>query len=183
MPRGKTTLPFATWMRFKQPFCLKGGRDRIVEIVLSNIMEDNKNKLEHDVLHMLLSGGDPILSIIRRQLDNAVPIRTELSGMGFFTYFEVSERAPRIPGSPSFSFGDVIGEIEGLERGVGFHLFIDKGVMTMLEGYTYDEPWPHKVGNFELKYISGNARDLSALKEAPEWPCLTPDRTEIRPVQ
>jgi hypothetical protein len=32
-------------------------------------------------------------------------------------------------------FGDVLAEIEGLKPGAGFALFIDDGLITMLEGY------------------------------------------------
>jgi hypothetical protein len=39
----------------------------------------------------------------------------------------------------------VIARMEGLEHGAGFMLFIDDGVLVMLEGYTYDEPWPQRM--------------------------------------
>lgn len=36
--------------------------------------------------------------------------------------------------------------------GVGFLLYVDDGLITMLEGYTYGEPWPQPVGEFSLSY-------------------------------
>jgi hypothetical protein len=41
-----------------------------------------------------------------------------------------------------FHIGDVSGELEGLANGAGFVLFIRDGRLKMLEGFTFDEPWP-----------------------------------------
>lgn len=40
----------------------------------------------------------------------------------------------------------------GLRYGVDFMLYVDDGVITMLEGFTVngDEPWPSKILNFRL---------------------------------
>jgi hypothetical protein len=35
----------------------------------------------------------------------------------------------------------------------------------MLEGYTYDEPWPQEISEFELTYRGGEQRDLEALRK------------------
>jgi hypothetical protein len=34
----------------------------------------------------------------------------------------------------------------------------------LLEGYTYDEPWPQEITRFELRYDRGEARDLHRLR-------------------
>ena len=39
-----------------------------------------------------------------------------------------------------------------LAHGAGFVLFIRGGRLSMLEGYTYDEPWPDQVRGFSLRY-------------------------------
>ncbi len=62
-------------------------------------------------------------------------------------------------------FGDVIGDIPGLASGAGFLLYIKNGVLDMLEGYSYDEPWPESINSFNLKYMNGERRDWVALKE------------------
>src|SRR5436305_953785 len=113
-------------------------------------MQDRMDQLEHHVLQMLLEGDDPLLAILRNQLEIATRAPREDSGVGFFTHFEVPEQAPRVPGKPSMQFGDVIAEMEGLRYGAGFVLFIKNGVLTMLEGYTYDEPWPETISRYEL---------------------------------
>lgn len=126
--------------------------------------------LEQQVLQMLLAGDDPVLSILRRQLEIAQRAPREYSGVGFFTHFRVPLEAPRLPGGPSFRFGDVIAEMDGLEHGAAFVLFVDGGVLTMLEGYTYDESWQQPVSSINLKYINGKTRDFALLRATPGWP-------------
>ena|SRR5579875_4153130 len=142
-------------------------------------MENNVGPLEEQVLQMLLAGDDPVLITLRCQLKLAKRRSREYTGVGFFTHFDVPKEAPQFSGNPSIKFGDVIAEMDGLQRGAGFLLFIQNGVLSMLEGYTYEEPWPQKVARFELRYTSGTARDLSALRKTIGWP----DREEKTEMQ
>lgn len=136
----------------------------------SDTMENDLDQLEQKVLQLLLAGDDPILVTLRSQLELAKRRPREVTGVGFFTHFDVPKEAPRLPGNPKIRFGDVIAEIDGLQNGAGFLLFIDNGVLSMLEAYTYDEPWPLKFVGFELRYTSGKARDLTALRKTTGWP-------------
>jgi len=34
----------------------------------------------------------------------------------------------------------------------------------MLEGYSYDDPWPSTIDCFNLKYVKGEQRDLAVLR-------------------
>lgn len=58
---------------------------------------------------------------------------------------------------------DVDAEIEGLKHGAGFILLVSEGYLDQLEGYSYDEPWPKQIGQFEVRYQTGGERDLAAL--------------------
>jgi hypothetical protein len=133
-------------------------------------MAEPIERLENDVLQLLLRGDDPVLAVLQRQLELASRKPRELSGVGFFTDFDVPDHAPRISGNPSIRFGDVFAEVEGLARGVGFLLFVDSRVITMLEAYTFDELWPDEMRHYALKYTSGETRDLPALRQTPGWP-------------
>jgi hypothetical protein len=133
-------------------------------------MADNMQQFTQQVLQMLLAGDDPVLAILRSQLEVAKRRPPEYTGVGFFIDFDVPQEATRLPGNPSFAFGDVIAEMEGLQHGAGFELFIEDGTLAMLEGYTYDEPWPEKVSTYKLQYIGGETRDLTALRRTPGWP-------------
>jgi len=133
-------------------------------------MEDRMEQLEHDVLRMFMEGDDPVLDALRRQLRLAKRKSRQMSGVGFFSYFDVPEEAPRLPGKASIRFADVAAEMDGLQYGAGFVLFIDNGVLTMLEGATFDEPWPQIISTYKLKYMNGMDRDLAALRSTPGWP-------------
>jgi hypothetical protein len=133
-------------------------------------MKRTFEKLEDEVLNFLFDGNDPVLKALRDQRSAIVSMREQLTGSGFYLEFQLAEDAISIPGKPSFRFGDVDAKIEGVDNGAGFVVFIENGIITMLEGYTYDEPWPDNISNYELSYDSGNIRDLSALQNTPGWP-------------
>jgi hypothetical protein len=122
----------------------------------------NLTTLEQKVMQALLDGDDDVLSILREQLKATVVFKREMTGMGFYTTFEVSANVPHV-GDRSFKFGDVVANIPGLNHGAGFLLYIKSGELHMLEGYSYDEPWPQETSEFKLNYISGCQRDMDAL--------------------
>lgn len=105
-------------------------------------LNDNLEQLENDVLQLLLKGEEATLETLRSQLHSAERVHREKTGCGFFLHFNVAADAPRLPNRVSLRFGDVSAELEGLRHGAGFVLFIDDGLLTMLEGFTYDEQCP-----------------------------------------
>jgi hypothetical protein len=123
------------------------------------------NKLERRVLEVLLSNGHPMLSLLRQQAENAEVISRELTGHGFFAQFRVPTEL-RLAGNPSFQLTDVIGSAQNVKNGVGFVLFVKSGVLSMLEGFTYNEPWPDHLQELKLEY-SNKDRDFSGLPPLP----------------
>lgn len=119
---------------------------------------------ERDVLRVLLSGDDAGLEILRLQCDSAHVVSREYTGHGFFTGITTAADVPRLPYRGSVRFGDIGAALAGLEHGAGFLLFIDDGLITMLEGYSYDEPWPDSPEQFDLFYLEGE-RDLEAVRK------------------
>jgi hypothetical protein len=120
-------------------------------------------KLEERVMQMLLDGDNDVLANLRKQLGACKVVKREMTGVGFFTKFEVPAHVPKAT-QTSFELGDVNGALEGTEHGVGFVLFVKAGTLEMLEGYTYDEPWPERIEGFGLSYDKGQ-RDWDALKK------------------
>jgi len=116
------------------------------------------NDLEQAVLDKLLSGDHPVLAALRAQAAKARLIKRECTGVGDFCYFKVPAEAPILKGD--FVIDDINAELEGLAHGAGFQIFITDGRLDVLEGYTYDEPWPQEVGKFTLTYLS-EPRNLS----------------------
>ncbi|MBO0732942.1 MAG: hypothetical protein J2P49_01195 [Methylocapsa sp.] len=112
--------------------------------------------LEKAVLEKLLDGKSEIFQILLRQYRASAVIKREMTGAGFFTYLSVPREIPPLPGSPSFSFGDVNADLTRLKQGAGFLLTINRGYLYDLEGYSYEEPWPHEFELVRLFY-DGNA--------------------------
>lgn len=111
---------------------------------------------------MLLAGEGPSFAVLREQLRRSRVARRELTGAGFFTYLDGPAEAPRLAThARQHTVSGVFADIEGLEHGAGFILFIVDGLLDNLEGFSYDEPWPPEIGAFSLKYT---AEDGPALK-------------------
>lgn len=126
-------------------------------------MNKELDELEKKVMEMLLRDDDPVLEVLYHQYQVCTVHKREFTGAGFFTDFSIPKVVQRV-GKKSFAFGDVIADIESLKHGAGFVLFIEDGLLSMLEGYTYDEPWPREIKNFQLSYINGK-RDLYSLRK------------------
>ncbi len=120
-------------------------------------------KLERAVLEKLLGGTSETFRILRGQLGSLRVIDRELTGVGFLTNFAIGGEAEKLPGGPSFRFGDVVADLDGLKHGAGFDLLVEDGRLRMLEGYSFDEPWPDNADNFTLRYDSGADRDEAAV--------------------
>jgi hypothetical protein len=120
-------------------------------------------ELESQVLHELLRGEVEELKILQHQLKLSKVQSRRMTGVGFFTDFSVPPEAPRLPDLQSFELGDVDGYASNVKHGVGFLLFVRAGQLNMLEGYTYDEPWPDEVNNLSLHYRDG-VRNIEALR-------------------
>ena len=84
-----------------------------------------------------------------QQYDTAKIVSREFTGCGFFTDFSISNETLALPGNGNIELG-CLGELEGVEHGVGFILFVRNGIITVLEGFVYTGAWPEVIGNFQL---------------------------------
>ncbi len=119
--------------------------------------------LERAVLEKLLLGNCPELALLREQSDHLTVNSREMTGVGFCTDFSCPPEIPRLPDRGSYRFGDVAGETNCLQHGIGFVLTVDRGAIAELEGYTYDEPWPPELGEVKLTYLNHNKRELNGV--------------------
>ena len=117
------------------------------------------SSLEVAVLQTLLAGDHPVLAVLRSQLDGLTMNKRELTGVGFFTELSVTKptSSNSILPSGQLRFGDVEAVIGELAHGAGFLLYVDGGMLRMLEGYSYDVPWPEVIAEFSVRY-SGPTR-------------------------
>lgn len=110
------------------------------------------NSLEEAVLDKLLEGDHPLLVALRAQARNGRLASRDYSGAGFFCAFWVPQEMALREVERDFHFGDVVASMDGLEHGAGFVIFVRRGKLDMLEGYTFGESWPESVRNLELTY-------------------------------
>ena len=119
-------------------------------------------KLERIVIDKCLEGTHPILVELRAQASKLKVVERVWTGVGFFTEFVLPEDAAKVRLPGQHRIGDVFAEIEGLEYGAGFVLFIVDGQITLLEGHSYEEPWPPGARLINLSHIN-NRRDITFL--------------------
>jgi hypothetical protein len=127
-------------------------------------MSDELSSLEHAVLAKLLDGDDPLFVTLRKQLDGCRVECREFTGHGFYTKLLVRPGSPSAPlGSRKWAMGGVSAIIDGMTHGAGFTLFLTDGMLDVLEGFAFDEPWPDVMTGFELSYPDGWTRELHEL--------------------
>jgi hypothetical protein len=128
--------------------------------------------LERQVITTLLAHKHPVMDALRRQLDACSVASREFTGHGFFSTLVVADGVEAAPVTlRQLDLGDVTATIDGLEHGAGFVLFVRDGVLHMLEGFAYDEPWPSAIGRFEITaggiaHLGGSETDLEQIEAA-----------------
>jgi hypothetical protein len=135
-------------------------------------MADELSPMERDVLAAILAPDHPVMNALRRQLDHCRVASRETTGVGFYTHLDIDpafEPAPVKPGR--ITLGDVTAEMEGLQRGAGFVLFVEDGVLDLLEGLSYDEPWLNVSGKYEvtaggISHFAGSETDIETVDAA-----------------
>ena len=102
---------------------------------------------------MLLAGSHPVLETLRKQFERSHVLNRNLTGIGFFTSFEILDNQPRIESPRSFLIDDVCAEVDGLDYGCGFGLFISDGLITTLECHLWgDDELPKNASYTRLYY-------------------------------
>ena len=115
--------------------------------------------LAEDVMDLLLDREHPSFQTLRDQYRSATT-DVSVTKSGFFVDFGVPDGADRLPTEADFQFGDVEAELEELDYGMTFVLFVEDGRLSLLEGATYEEPLPESISNLSLSYIGdGGKRD------------------------
>ena len=115
--------------------------------------------LESAVLKHLLAGDDPVLAAIREQLDSAIILSREETGVSFILNFHLPPNTRRLDElfqvKSRFAIPDVGAEFESYDDEASFVLWIIDGVLNQLEGFTYYLDWPEQIEGFKVKYHLG----------------------------
>jgi hypothetical protein len=111
---------------------------------------DPLTPLERDVIGALVSPAHPVLDALRAQLAGCRTKSREFTAVGFYTRL-VLPKALAVAGIDRLALSDLAAEIEGLPHGAGFVLFVEDGMLELLEGFTYVGPWPDRVEAFTVR--------------------------------
>ncbi len=125
------------------------------------------NRLERAVLAKLLDGDHHALFTLREQAETVHLLSRDFTRTGFFCKLQLPAGASILATEIDFHLGDVDATMDGLEFGAGFVLFIRNGSLDTLEGYSYEEPWPEVIRQFELTY-QNEPRELRFPEPLPE---------------
>ena len=110
-------------------------------------------KFEHEVIRKLLEKDTATNRLLREQYRNAQVVSREFTGVGFFTYFKVSENVARITEPVECAYGNIICDINGIKDFGGGVLFIEEGAMKCLEGYTFYDKWPTAITSYSFHHM------------------------------
>jgi len=132
---------------------------------------------EKTILTMLLEGDEPVLNVLRKQMDSMVVEGRRLSGVGFFAELKATCAVQPIT-KGRVVIGGVQAQVRGMKHGAGFHLFTKDGVLSTLEGVSLSgEPWP--VGEPEilrLGYSSSRDRQFPRFDKPARPAALDPEK-------
>ena len=95
--------------------------------------------IERQVMQMLLAGDHPTLKSLRQQFEHSCVTDRNFTGLGFFTSFEVRDDSARIETPKRIVISDVCADVDGLEFGCGFVLFVDDGLIGTLECHLWGD--------------------------------------------
>ena len=93
------------------------------------------------LIPQLLDGPDETLEILRTQWKLASVGKVEYSGVGFFANFIVPQSAQKVE-PLNFCGGDAVIQAKGVTNGAGCVLYVEHGVLSYLEVFTYSDDWP-----------------------------------------
>lgn len=105
---------------------------------------DGMNDLERHVIQQILTLEAADFPDLAAQLTELVVVSRHETGKGVFTNFSHTANLKPCRSCPAgMCLGqEVVAAIGPQEILAGFVLYIDKGIITTLESYVYDGPWP-----------------------------------------
>jgi hypothetical protein len=115
------------------------------------------SKFETDVIQKILDSDGNLHPKLQEQVKLASVKDREYTGVGFFLYFKFVSSVLPLGKNPSFVLSNVAADIKGLEHGATFSLWIENGLLYMLEGKSMDGKWIKDITQYNLYYIKGSS--------------------------
>ena len=84
---------------------------------------------------------------LARQYGSATVTKRTIDSRGFYTCYEIGDRTASLGDGVDLQLGENQWDINGLQYGSDYILWIKNGFISSLEGFSYDEPWPDEITN------------------------------------
>jgi hypothetical protein len=112
---------------------------------------DNINEIIMQVMCKEYEEGN----ILMNQYLNAKTLRHQISPVGWYTYFQVDNSCPRLLiTSRCIDNAKSSLTVRNMKHGIGFILWIENGLLSCLETYTYDGDLPRFIEIISVTYGS-----------------------------
>lgn len=82
---------------------------------------------------------------LKSQFENIAVKKREIHTRGFSTHYTVTATEHSLGGDKNLQLGKYQWNINGLNRGSDYILWIKNGFISCLEGFSYEEPWPKEI--------------------------------------
>lgn len=79
------------------------------------------------------------------QFEKITVQKREFSTYGFSTYYTVTAREETLGDNVNLQLGKHQWNINGLAHGSDYIFWIKNGLISCLEGFSYNEPWPNEI--------------------------------------
>lgn len=113
-----------------------------------------QRELENEVMLRIIEGAGEYREKLAAQYTSATVADNgrEFTGHGFFTYYTVADSSATLGYGVKLRLGaDFATDVNGVGHGVDFVLYVDDGLITMLEGFTFgDEKWPNELTYYKI---------------------------------
>ena len=105
---------------------------------------------EKEVMQRILAELPQYEAKLLCQYKHASVTERVFTGHGFYTHYDAIPPRYSLGEQLNLELGDLHATLNGMEHGVGFCVFVRRGIITCLEGYAYDEPWPESIELFSF---------------------------------
>lgn len=112
-------------------------------------------EFERKILDAYLVGDFPLFADLRDQLNAISVTKRQCTPVGFFVDFEAVHSETKL-GGLDCQMGDVNVILPSLQLGMGTVLYIAKGRIELLEGFTFGEEWTGSTEGFSIAYRDGS---------------------------
>lgn len=129
--------------------CLYAGYDEIRRLVKEGHRDTaDFIAFEKAVIHRIFKEAPEYEENLCRQYRSVVVADRKFTEHGFCTTFYGVTVPYSLGKDVNLTLGKVSATLNDGQHSTGFTLFIEGGVISCLEGYAYDEPWPEKIEKY-----------------------------------